>query len=505
MDAPDRRLAAEMQAALASCLEEAEEAWPDDMGGRVSAPYRSDREVLSDFLLLADLRQQLYTRKVRAREWEDEVLGDRDPDAERARAHDLAQLQRRIDRLVERIELKRSLARDQGHALGIDAFARRYCLEPVELDLLLILLLEDITVTGQRTYSRGRDMLGVLFEDRLDVLEARRYLYPTGSLSRNGLIVAAGGPEATVLDAYFKISEKAIQELTAMDPRVASTRGLALESRQMGATRAVREPAYALSDVILPSPLLAQIKHIVSFVANRDLILGEWGFGALHGVSGHSTVLFSGPPGTGKTMTAQAVAHELGRRVLLVSYPELVSKWVGDTEKNLVAVFEEARASDAVLVFDEADAMFHSRVDISTATDQSFNREVNVLLQEVERFEGVLILTTNRAQGLDPAFDRRIATRLDFPIPDRACRRAIWDRHLSRSAPIAPDVDTDALARDYGFAGGHIRNATLRAAVTAAAREGADRVIRQADLVAAAELERTCPTRGGGARIGLRV
>ncbi|MBD3175289.1 MAG: AAA family ATPase [Armatimonadia bacterium] len=483
---------------------ELEEAWLDDMGGRITAPYRDDRELLRDSVALMDLRQQLYMRKVRAREWQDEGFVDSDPDYESAEELEIRRLQRRADRMAERIEKKRDLAAKESIRFQLDAFAGRYDLSTLELDILLLLLVEDITVSGQKTYSRGRDLLGILLHDRLDVLEARKVLYPTASLLREGLVVSSNTAEATVLDAYFKISEKAIHELTqpaADQEGHGLLRGLSEE--HVSYRHSAIEPRYALGDVVLPNEVANQVRHVIDYVANQDLILGDWGFGESHGRSGQCTVLFSGPPGTGKTMTAQAIADALGRKVLIVCYPELVSKWVGDTEKNISSLFAEARACDAVLVFDEADAMFHTRVSVNNATDQSFNREVNVLLQEVERFEGCLVLTTNRAESLDPALERRIAVKVEFAAPDAQAREEIWRRHLPPSAPLADDVDLAALASEFRLSGGHIKNAALRAAVSAARRQGRARRIRQSDLVQAARYEQGGPGAAASRRIGL--
>ncbi len=496
MGSPDRH-PRELQAEYVFSMGEDEEAWLDDMARKITVPYRSDRELLQDMLLLVDLRQRLYTLRVRTREWEDE--GFNDPDYEHSRRNEIRRIQGRVDRLAERIETKRALAKGGARSFLLDQFASAHGLNDTEIQILLILLLEDITVSGQKTYSRGRDILGILMEDRLDVLEARRLLYPSGQLTRRGLLTSSCSNEATILDAYFKISEKAIQELS--EPAQGAVAGLGRDQRQAAHyDRSVQAPRHTLSDLVLPPDLQSQVRHVIHFAEHRELILDEWGYADSHGRTGQSTILFAGPPGTGKTMAAHAVAAALEKPVLLVSYPEIVSKWVGDTEKNLLALFDEARRSDAVLVFDEADAMFYTRVEVSSATDQSFNREVNVLLQEMERHEGVLILTTNRAEALDPAFERRIAVRAVFPMPDANARHEIWRRHLPERAPLAPDVNLEALAKEFAFSGGHIKNACMSAAVKAASRTGADRVIRQSDLRSAAREEKRSMSRGAADR-----
>jgi SpoVK/Ycf46/Vps4 family AAA+-type ATPase len=185
---------------------------------------------------------------------------------------------------------------------------------------------------------------------------------------------------------------------------------------------------------------------------------------------------FAGPPGTGKTICAEAIAQSLGRRLLLVRYAELESMWMGETPKNIAAIFRTARDEGSVLFFDEADAIAARR---STAMDQGMQREsntvVSVLLQELEAYDGVVIFATNLAANFDPAFERRIRTHVLFEMPGEAERAQIWrvQLHPSRT-PLAADVDFQSLARRYEVSGGDIRNAVLKAALMAAAEPVAD-------------------------------
>jgi len=229
-------------------------------------------------------------------------------------------------------------------------------------------------------------------------------------------------------------------------------------------------PRRTLDDVILPPATRRAIDLALAQVTQHDLIFNRWGLGERHPTGLALAFNFAGPPGTGKTICAEAIAHFLGRRLLLVRYAELESLWMGETPKNVAAIFRAARDQDAVLLFDEADAIAGRR---STSADLGFQREsnttVSVLLQELEWYSGVVIFATNLAANFDPAFERRIRTHVMFEMPGEVERAQIWRVQLHRSTPLAADVDFQALARRYKVSGGDIRNAVLKAALAAAA------------------------------------
>jgi SpoVK/Ycf46/Vps4 family AAA+-type ATPase len=221
-------------------------------------------------------------------------------------------------------------------------------------------------------------------------------------------------------------------------------------------------------------------------VRHRDRVLDDWGFGTLDGRSGGLIALFSGESGTGKTMAAQVIANDLGLEAYRVDLAGVVSKYIGDTEKNLDRVFQTAEHANAVLVFDEADALFGKRSAVSDARDRYANLEVAYLLQRVETYPGVVILTTNLRQDVDQAFLRRLDFALDFPVPGAAERARLWRRHLPPAAPAEPGLDLDRLARAHPLPGGAIRNCA-RAAAFAAADDGG--VITATHLERAVALE----------------
>src|SRR5215471_11321595 len=230
-------------------------------------------------------------------------------------------------------------------------------------------------------------------------------------------------------------------------------------------------PRRTFEDVILPPATRRALDDALAQVTQHDLIFNRWGLGERHPTGLALAFNFAGPPGTGKTICAEAIAHSLDRRLLLVRYAELESMWMGETPKNVAAIFRTARDEGAVLLFDEADAIATRR---STSVDQGVQREsnttVSVLLQELESYNGVVIFATNLAANFDPAFERRIRTHVLFEMPGETEREQIWrvQLHPSRT-PLAADVDFRVLAHRYEVSGGDIRNAVLKAALAAAA------------------------------------
>jgi SpoVK/Ycf46/Vps4 family AAA+-type ATPase len=245
-----------------------------------------------------------------------------------------------------------------------------------------------------------------------------------------------------------------------------------------GARRTVDsiEPRRTFDDVILPLSTRRALDQALVQVTSYDLVFNRWGLGERHPTGLALAFNFAGPSGTGKTICAEAIAHTLGRRLLIVRYAELESMWMGETPKNVTAVFRLAREQRAVLLFDEADAVASRR---STSVQEGFQREgnlvVNVLLQELESFSGVVIFATNLAANFDPAFERRIRLHVLFEMPGTDEREQIWRVQMHpKLTPLAPDVDFRALAEQYEVSGGDIRNAVLKAALAAAGEPGRD-------------------------------
>ncbi|MDN5768256.1 MAG: AAA family ATPase [Humibacillus sp.] len=244
-------------------------------------------------------------------------------------------------------------------------------------------------------------------------------------------------------------------------------------------------PVHGWADLVVPVDAHGQLRELAARVEHRTLVMDEWGFQArLPGGRG-VTALFAGPPGTGKTMAASVIAAELGLDLFAIDLSRVVSKYIGETEKNLSQVFGAATDSDAILLFDEADALFGKRSEVRDAHDRYANVEIAYLLQRMEEYDGLAILTTNVRHHIDEAFIRRLDLIVDFPFPDAGERLRIWQSCLPPGLPLSDGVDFAALA-DHRLAGGNIRNAVLGAAYLAAQAGGP---IGRAEFVAATRRE----------------
>src|SRR5919206_1624696 len=251
------------------------------------------------------------------------------------------------------------------------------------------------------------------------------------------------------------------------------------------------DPRRSFDDVVLPATTLRALNHALALVRKHDLIFHQWGLAERHSTGLGLAFHFAGAPGTGKTLTAEALAYALNKRLLVVRYAEMESRWVGQTAKHVAAVFRAAERQDAVLFFDEADAIAGRRfTSLAAAYEREANAVVNVLLHELESFPGVVIFATNLAANMDPAFERRIRTHILFEMPNLDERERIWRVQLhARKTPLADDVDFRALAEAYPRSGGDIKNAVLKAAQIATTEPGpdADKRIHQRHFVQAME------------------
>lgn len=250
-------------------------------------------------------------------------------------------------------------------------------------------------------------------------------------------------------------------------------------------------PRRTLAEVVLPPQTRRALDQALAEVRNHNLIFGRWGLGERH-ASGLGLVFnFAGPPGTGKTICAQAIAHALDMKLLIVDYAEAESMWVGETPKNVVAAFRAAAEQNAVLFFDEADAIATRRTSNTGLPDQrESNLTVNVLLRELENFNGIVIFATNLAANFDPAFERRIRTHVLFEMPGVDEREQIWKLQIHpQRTPLSSDVNFRELAERYPLSGGDIKNAVIKAAASAASEPGHDvgKRIHQRHFAAAAE------------------
>lgn len=338
-------------------------------------------------------------------------------------------------------------------------------------------------LTGEKSWDPPRELAQrpfVKLELPTPTYAARKALW---SLGLAGLQAPLSEAELEALVSRFRITGGQVRDALLRARALALTRD-PLEGRILlhdvdAACRAQAqhrltnlakkiEHHYSWSDLVLPRSQLNQLKLMCSTVRQRSTVYGDWGFNKklAHGVG--VIALFSGPSGTGKTMSASILARELGLELYKIDLSSVVSKYIGETEKNLERIFSEAQDTDAILFFDEADALFGKRSEVKDAHDRYANLEVAYLLQRTEEYSGLVILASNLKKNLDEAFVRRLHFTVDFPMPEELERLEIWRRTFPSQAPVASDLDLSFLARKFKLAGGNIRNIVLGAAFIAA-------------------------------------
>ncbi|WP_372015253.1 AAA family ATPase [Pseudoxanthomonas sp. 10H] len=338
-----------------------------------------------------------------------------------------------------------------------------------------------------------------------------------GELARRTLGSDGGAEEAAFRSALVEACEQfTLSDPRALDEVAAAVAAVAPCPQRTAeqAWKALREhsrngldalaqridSATALDDLVLPDAQLAMLRDIGRQLRHRRRVYRDWGFAARSSRGLGLAALFTGESGTGKTLAAEAIANDAGLDLYRVDLASTVSKYIGETEKNLKRIFDAAEASGAVLLFDEADALFGKRSEVKDSHDRYANIETAYLLQRTEAYRGLAILTTNMKASLDKAFLRRIRFVVQFPFPDEAARAELWRRQFPPVAPLADDVRWEALAR-LQFAGGHIRSIAINAAFAAAHEDAA---IAQRHLVAAAHAELAKLERSPGSQAGAR-
>ena len=298
-----------------------------------------------------------------------------------------------------------------------------------------------------------------------------------------------GATDASQLDmlaARYRFTAGRIQEVARLAGTHARARGLRtleaadvlsscrLSSRvSLDGLAKILVPRAAWEDLVVPADILDQLQEICAHCRHRARVFHQWGFGRTVSAEQGTYGLLVGPSGTGKTLAAEVIAGALNTDLAKVDLSAVVSKYIGETEKNLERVFKAASGSDAVLFFDEADALFGKRSEVRDAHDRYSNIEVSYLLQRLEAHDGIVILASNLAQNMDDAFTRRLHFEVQLPFPDERSRLAIWRRHIPPDAPVSEDLDFAQLACTFKISGGGIRNVALNAAFLAAEAGGA--------------------------------
>lgn len=350
-----------------------------------------------------------------------------------------------------------------------------------------------ILAGNSRISFAGNDPIGlVVVQFELPEFSGRRLLWEA-ALSESGIALAM--EDLDELSDRFLVSPSQIREavLTAQSMAKWCSAGNSRESTAHDVSPSFKElsdavrgltapalggfaqhidPVDGWDDLVVPTETELQLRDLCAHVAHRHRVLDEWGFGKKLSRGKGVTALFAGPPGTGKTMAAEVIAGELCLDLFAVDLSTVVSKYIGETEKNLEEIFTAATASNAILLFDEAEALCGKRSEVRDAHDRYANIEVAYLLQRIERYEGLVILTTNLRSHLDEAFLRRIQFVIEFPFPDEEYRQRIWQVCLPTQAPTDADIDYAYLARNFAVPGGNIKNVVMAAAFLAAADSG---------------------------------
>ena len=300
------------------------------------------------------------------------------------------------------------------------------------------------------------------------------------------------------LASTYRLTEDDIQQVVARAERDAQARGADLDSTllRLARSQGARElapmaqrmaPIYTWNDLVLPPATIQLLREIADQARFRTVVLDDWGFDRKLSLGKGLTALFAGPPGVGKTMAVEVIAKDLNLDIYRIDLSQVVSKYIGETEKNLAHVFDQAAEGNAILFFDECDALFGKRTEVHNAHDKYANTEVSYLLQRIEEYEGLCILATNFQQNLDPAFLRRLRFIVSIEFPNEQSRTHIWERVWPEDTPVSRAVDAEFLGKQFKLAGGSIRNAALSAAFLAAA-EGSKEV-RMKDVVRAVRRE----------------
>lgn len=288
------------------------------------------------------------------------------------------------------------------------------------------------------------------------------------------------------LAARFKLSGGQIRDAVSTAQGFAASRGrkkavLSIEdlytacrnrsSLKLNSLARKINPRRKWEDLVLAAPVKEQLEEICAFVRHKETVYSEWRFDKKLSLGKGLNILFAGPSGTGKTLAAEIIAGEVGLDLYKIDLSGIVSKYIGETEKNLKKIFGEAEIGNAILFFDEADALFGKRSEVNDSHDRYANIEVNYLLQQMEEHEGIIILASNYKKNLDDAFIRRLQFAVEFPIPDEAARKEIWIGMFPENARLGKDVDFNFLSK-FKLTGGNIKNIALLAAVLAADGSG---------------------------------
>lgn len=342
----------------------------------------------------------------------------------------------------------------------LDKHPGAVCIIAKSANTLINHLFGDYTILDCKTPARSEQY--DLWRKALSPFLSNPQLNETANYISASYCLTMGEIKKTIDSCRARIGLKPITGI-ALSETLRTMRGQVLEG-----LADLKTTPLGLKDIVLNEKALNTIQEILNYARYSDFVSDDWGFSRMSSATGLS-VLFSGPPGTGKTLTAGVLAHELKRALYVVDISRVVDKYIGETEKRLAKIFDEAQASQAILLFDEADSLFAKRTSVKSSNDRYANLEVNYLLQRLESYHGVTILTTNLADSLDDALARRIQFKIAFPMPDAKERANLWSVLLPQKA-YSDDIDFDSLGEEFELSGGYIKNAVFRACINAASK-----------------------------------
>lgn len=342
----------------------------------------------------------------------------------------------------------------------------------------LLFSLRGVGIPHPKPFLTGEELmmaLNMLFDTSFG--QGRRLLYPSSTLLDKGIIqhgfrniersfgMESAAPVSVKVDQEcFELSDRAFTMIVGdidIAEQLVKTEPIS-RSRDGSVPLEKVSSDIVLDDVVLPEKTKHSVRSVVTLYEQKDRYFDEWGMKSVTGGEG-MTILFTGPSGTGKSMTAKAIGNMVNRDVYKVKFEELVNCFYGETEKNVKSIFDKVNDEGAVVILDEAEAIL-SRRGFSHSCSDTENRIVDIFLDELEKHEGLIILTSNFASNIDKAMNRRFSLKVEFPMPDAGARERIWELHIPKKLPLGDDVDLRELASKYKMSGGQIRNAVINAA-----------------------------------------
>ncbi|MEO0116727.1 MAG: ATP-binding protein [candidate division WOR-3 bacterium] len=413
------------------------------------------------FLLVSLLYERKdYEEDMERRRWIESPERKAEREEERASLDEkINQVERELSEIVNEAKVKNV-------KIPLEEIAERSGLDQ-EGKYILMALLSNVM---KRHSLDGKELLALLGYKPHQFFQKAKIL---NLLWKKGLISECFSSGPTILDTDFELSKMVLEELFGKELFLDLEEKIARMKKKVrdlssGKILTVREPKITFDQVVLESENRLLVERAITQIERGKEIFARWGIDDVIKYGKGMAMLFYGPPGTGKTATAEAIAQRLSKKIGIANYARILDMWFGNSEKNLIRVFEEAKKNDCILVFDEADALFARRLEETHSADRLHNYMTNILMQEMERFAGVVILTTNREIAFDEAFFRRFLLKLKFDIPKPETRAEIWRRLIPKKMPLAEDVDFAELGKRFELTGGEIKNVILNTALECA-------------------------------------